>query len=50
MPGLQSLDRIESGRHVVIDLKADAGRWPELRFESAIDEGLAIRHVFGFEE
>src|SRR4029077_3454656 len=42
---LQSLDRIEAGQHVLMDLPAVAERWPELRLQRIADEGVVTRHV-----
>ena len=44
---LQSLDRIETGQHILMDFTTDSERWPELRLQHIVDEGVVTRHVFG---
>lgn len=43
---LQSLDRVQSGQHVVMDFEGDPARWPQLRMQQIVEEGNVIRYVF----
>ncbi|MHB8139730.1 MAG: DUF5615 family PIN-like protein [Vulcanimicrobiaceae bacterium] len=45
---LQSLGRVAVGQHVLMDLGADAWKWPELRLYNItdVDESGVTRHIF----
>jgi hypothetical protein len=44
---LQSLEVIEAGMYVTMDLGRDSDRWPYLRLLEIVADGVRQRHIFG---
>ena len=43
---LQSLERIERGQHVIMDLGPRTERWTHVRLQSIVDDAGVLRHLF----